>query len=106
MSQDNEGGMVFSTDPDFDPEGDTPPPQQQDLKVRVEKKGRKGKAATTINGFKGKDEDLKELAKELKKVCGTGGSAKEGEIVIQGDAVQKVLKELQNWGYNAKKAGG
>jgi translation initiation factor 1 len=99
-------GLVYSTDPDMDPEGETPPPEEQDLKVRLEKKGRKGKAATTINGFVGKEEDLKDLAKELKKACGTGGSAKEGEIVIQGDAVQKVLDELKERGYRAKKAGG
>ncbi len=105
MSQDDDG-LVFSTDPDFDPEGDTPPPHEQNLKVRLEKKGRKGKAATTVNGFVGKEEDLKALAKELKKACGTGGSAKEGEIVIQGDAVQKVIDTLKERGYNAKKAGG
>lgn len=98
--------MVFSTDPDFDPEGETPPPEEQKLKVRMEKKGRKGKAATTVRGFVGKEADLKELAKELKKACGTGGSAKDGEIVIQGEAVQKVLDELQKRGYKAKKAGG
>jgi translation initiation factor 1 len=105
MSQDDDG-LVFSTDPGFDPQGPTPDPSEQKLKVRLEKKGRKGKAATTINGFVGKEEDLKELAKDLKKACGTGGSAKDGEIVIQGDAVQKVLEQLQKWGYGAKKAGG
>lgn len=105
MSEDDDG-LVFSTDPDFDPEGGTPPPEQQNLKVKPEKKGRKGKAATTVNGFVGREEDLKELAKELKKACGTGGSAKEGTIVIQGEAVQKVLDELKKRGYRAKKAGG
>ncbi len=102
----NEDGLVFSTDPEFDPEGSTPSPSEQSLKVRLEKKGRKGKAATTVNGFQGKEEDLKTLAADLKKACGTGGSAKDGEIVIQGDAVHKVIEQLQKWGYGAKKAGG
>lgn len=102
----NDDGIVFSTDPDFDPDGETPPPGEQELKVRIEKKGRKGKSATTVNGFVGKEADLKELAQELKKACGTGGSAKNGEIVIQGEFPEKVQELLQKKGYKAKRAGG
>ncbi len=102
-------GFVYSTDPDyqFDNESqeqqETLPPQQQKLKVRLETKHRGGKTVTLIEGFVGKEEDLEFLGKSLKNFCGTGGSAKEGEIIIQGDQREKVLQWLQKNGYTNTK---
>ncbi len=105
-------GMVYSTNPDFeyDTEGDeeeeTLPPNQQNLRVMLDKKNRKGKAATLVTGFVGTDDDLKTLGKMLKTKCGVGGSTKDGEVIIQGDVRDKVLDLLKNAGYKAKKSGG
>lgn len=105
-------GVVFSTDPDYeydsdaDLEEDTLAPNQQDLRVMLDKKNRKGKSATLVTGFVGSDDDLKALAKNLKSKCGVGGSAKEGEIIIQGDFRDKVLELLKAAGYKAKRSGG
>jgi translation initiation factor 1 len=97
-------GFVYSTDPDFRFEKEnenieTLPPSKQKLKVRLDTKHRAGKAVTLIEGFIGKDEDLQEIGRKLKTFCGTGGSAKDGEIIIQGDQREKILPWLKNNGY-------
>ncbi|MGC4035715.1 MAG: translation initiation factor [Chitinophagaceae bacterium] len=102
-------GFVYSTDPDFKFEEDqaqdeTLSPVQQKLRIRLDTKQRAGKSVTLIEGFIGKTEDLEELEKKLKNVCGTGGSAKDGEIIIQGDQRDKVLQWLLKNEYkNSKK---
>jgi len=100
--------LVFSTNPDAikqdEPEiTETPLPKEQRLKVRIEKKHRGGKTVTIIDGFEGKDEDFQELAKKLKTKCGTGGSAKDGEIIIQGENREKIIAWLKEWGYTHTK---
>lgn len=105
-------GLVYSTSSDFeydyDEGGDeTLAPDEQRLKVRKEKKSRKGKTAVVVDGFIGSDQDLKDLAKELKASCGTGGSAKDGQIIIQGDLCSKIVDLLKQMGFtNTKQAGG
>ncbi|MEI6949455.1 translation initiation factor [Paraflavisolibacter sp. H34] len=115
MSKKNKGdknGFVYSTDPNFRFEEEenaaqeTLPPQQQKLKVRLETKHRGGKTVTLVEGFVGTDEDREDLGKKLKNYCGTGGSAKDGEVIIQGDQREKVLQWLLKNGYkNSKKIG-
>lgn len=104
--------MVYSTDPDFEYQTEhnefesTPDNREQDLRIQLDKKQRGGKAVTLITGFRGTAGDLISLAKKLKQKCGVGGSAKDGEILIQGDFREKVLQLLQAEGFRAKKAGG
>ena len=101
-------GFVYSTDPNFSFEeeqsnAETLPPAQQKLKIRLDTKHRAGKAVTLVDGFKGKQEDLEDLGKKLKSFCGTGGSAKDGEIIVKGDQRDKVLQWLIKNGYKLAK---
>ena len=105
-------GMVYSTDPDFRyttdevEEPETLPPDKQTLRVWLDRKQRGGKQVTLVRGFVGTQADLGELARLLKSRCGVGGSAKEGEIIIQGDHRDRVVEILLQNGYRCKKAGG
>jgi translation initiation factor 1 len=105
-------GFVYSTDPNFsfEPEQDnieTLAPAQQKLRVQLDSKHRAGKAVTLVTGFTGTNDDLQDLGKKLKSFCGTGGSAKDGEIIVQGDQREKVVQWLLKNGYKqAKKSGG
>lgn len=105
-------GVVYSTNPNFqfqtdqDNEQETLPPQQQDLRVMLDKRNRGGKMVTLVTGFKGTESDLSALSKTLKSKCGVGGTAKDGEILIQGDFRDKVMQLLLTMGYKVKKAGG
>lgn len=102
--------IVYSTNPGYSQEEEfeeeeTLLPEEQELKVWIDRKQRKGKAVTLVTGFVGTEDDLKELGKELKSKCGVGGSTKQGEIIIQGEVREKVLELLKNMGYQAKKSG-
>jgi translation initiation factor 1 len=105
-------GVVYSTNPDFsyhkgeNEEPATLPPRQQNLLVSLDRKQRKGKSVTLIKGFIGKEDDLKELSKKLKSRFGVGGTAKDGEIIIQGDFVLKVIEYLVAEEYKVKRSGG
>ncbi|MFA6262203.1 MAG: translation initiation factor [Bacteroidia bacterium] len=106
----NREGIVYSTADGFDysrpvSETETLQNQQQDLRIFLDRKGG-GKLVSRIAGFKGRREDMEELASALKKLCGGGGSAKDFEILIQGDHRDKILKFLLDKKYRAKKAGG
>jgi len=104
------GGFVFSTNEDFEYENDqneeTLAPNKQYLEAHFSNKGRGGKTVTLVKGFEGTDEDLKDLAKLLKKKCGVGGAVKEGEVIIQGNYRDKVMEILKKEGYNVKRVGG
>ena len=105
-------GMVYSTNPDFQYTTDeveeeaTLAPDEQNLRVWLDRKQRGGKVVTLVKGFVGRDADLQELARLLKTRCGVGGAAKDGEILIQGDHRDRVVDILIKSGYRCKKAGG
>ncbi len=104
-------GVVYSTNSEFSFQYEggekklTLPPQQQNVKVQLDKSGRAGKQVTLIAGFVGSTEDLETLTKLLKTKCGVGGSAKDGVILIQGDTRIKVLEILLKEGFKAKRVG-
>ena len=101
--------IVYSTNPDYkyemndDEEQATLPPAQQRLRVQLDRKNRGGKVVTLVTGFVGTDNGLKELGKLLKSKCGVGGSAKDGEIIVQGDFKQRVIDLLKAEGYTQTK---
>ena len=105
------GGVVYSTDPNFKltpaekPQPVTLPTDRQNLRVRLDTKQRAGKAVTVIVGFEGSTSDLEALGKQLKAHCGTGGSVKDGEILIQGDQRDKIMQWLAGKGYTKAKRG-
>ena len=102
-------GVVYSTNPDFryetatETEEETLPPARQRLIVTIDRRNRGGKQVTLVTGFVGTADDLKELGKALKTRLGVGGSAKDGEITVQGDFRDKVVALLKEMGYNAKR---
>lgn len=113
MGLEDLGGFVFSTDDDFDPgqykeedAAEAIQPSDQLLEAHYSSKGRGGKKVTVIKGYKGPEEDLNALGKDLKKKCGVGGSVKEGEIIIQGDVRDKIMAYLKELGYKVKRIGG
>ena len=109
MSRKQAIGVVYSTNPDFqyqyddEPQAETLAPAQQKLRVRIERNHRGGKVVTLVTGFVGTDSDLQELGKKLKTACGVGGSAKEGEIMVQGEMKEKVVATLLKLGYSNSK---
>lgn len=102
-------GVVYSTNPDFnfstgeENREETLPPSRQRLIVSLDRRNRGGKQVTLVSGFRGTDEDLADLGRTLKVKCGVGGSAKDGEITVQGDFRDKVTDLLKSMGYNAKR---
>ena len=104
-------GIVYSTESAFnysyqeDPSAPTLPPQEQHLKVMLDKSGRAGKQVTLVSGFVGASKDLDALGKLLKSNCGVGGSVKDGNVLIQGDLRDKVVQVLLAEGYKAKRSG-
>lgn len=105
-------GVVYSTNEDFNydqrdkEEEETLSPARQKLIVSLDKKNRKGKAVTLVEGFTGKEEDLRALGKLLKSGCGVGGTVKEGDILLQGDHRTQVVAMLEKEGYKVKRSGG
>ena len=105
----NKGGLVYSTGKEtmaslleglsLRDEEETLPKEDQELRVRIERKGRKGKTVTLISGFVGQTADLEELGKALKAKCGIGGSVKDGEVILQGELVERVVALLREMGY-------
>ncbi len=103
--------VVYSTNPDYHYEEEQKevvslPPLQQTLYLTLDKKQRKGKRVTLVTGFVGNDDGLKNLGKKLKAACGTGGSVKDGTVLIQGDFREKVKNILKKEGFKVKLRGG
>ena len=105
----NKIGVMYSTNSNFEYEyesdEETLDINDQKLEVWIDKKNRGGKIATIVKGFVGQENDLKDLGKLLKSACGVGGSAKNGEIIIQGNVRDKVMELLQKKGYQCKRVG-
>ena len=103
-------GVVYSTNKDYEyeyqpqGEGQTLPPGKQRLLVGIDRRNRSGKTVTLISGFKGSSDDLSALCKAMKTKCGCGGSAKDGEILLQGDLRDKAVAILTAMGYNSKRS--
>ena len=103
-------GVVFSTNPDFQYQSEeqvaveTLPPARQKLRVGIDRRARAGKQVTLVSGFVGSQDDLEALGRTLKTKCGVGGSAKDGEILIQGDHRDRIVALLSEMGYPAKRA--
>ncbi|MBP5341999.1 MAG: translation initiation factor [Bacteroidales bacterium] len=108
MSKKHAIGVVYSTNPDFqyqydeEPEAETLAPEKQRLRVSLDRHHRGGKTVTLVTGFVGTDDDLQAIGKMLKGKCGVGGSTKDGEIIIQGDQMEKVRQALNAAGYRIK----
>lgn len=104
------GGFVYSTNDNFDPgeedQQESIPASEQTLEAHLERKGRGGKAAIVIKGFEGPEDELKALGKKLKSHCATGGSVKDGEIIIQGTMRDKAMDFLKKEGFKVKRVGG
>jgi translation initiation factor 1 len=105
----NAVGVVYSTNPDYqyqydnsDEQLETLPPAKQRLHVRMERSGRGGKTVTVVDNFVGSDDDLQALGRTLKTKCGVGGTAKDGQIIIQGDFRERIATLLKELGYPAK----
>ena len=103
-------GLVYSTNQDFyndfeeeSTDQQTLPKEKQSLRVKLDTKQRAGKVVTLIEGFVGANDDLEALGKQLKTKCGTGGSVKDGCVIIQGDYKEKILVWLKDWGYSKVK---
>jgi translation initiation factor 1 len=113
MSKKHKGradGLVYSTNQDYyndfeeeNTAAETLPKEKQKLRVKLDTKQRAGKVVTLVDGFIGTEEDLETLGKQLKTKCGTGGSAKDGLIIIQGDYKDKIIAWLKEWGYSQTK---
>ena len=103
--------VVYSTNPDYqfqkneNVDQETLPANKQNLIVAIERKNRGGKTVTLVKGFIGSEDDLAELGKKIKTKCGVGGTAKEGEIIIQGEFKTRVADLLKEWGYWVKVSG-
>lgn len=103
-------GVVFSTNPEFSYQNDNQqeetesiPTSKQNLIVAIDRRNRGGKQVTLVTGFVGRADDLEELGRKVKSKCGTGGSVKDGEIIIQGDFRERIVTYLLSLGYKAKR---
>ena len=111
-SRKDRDGVVYSTNPEFNYafanafQGEVKNSSQFELRVQLDKKSRGGKQVTLITGFEGSEEELKTLGKTLKSKCGVGGSAKDNEILVQGDFRDKILEILKEMKYKVKRVGG